>query len=125
MLRRNDKPIYLPFIQHSDLVHIGASRIDSTRWIDIDSDFGVYHQNKLKQYSANKDRVFLASSASLAAQQELHTVLLAHLCNDHHEVYQQRDNGLHAETLKQHWQVNRDSAQPLWDCSLWVQPWGI
>lgn len=121
MLKRNDTPVYLPFMQYPELVHIGASRIDRARWIDIDADFNQYQQNKHQQYSANKDKVFVAAESSLPAQQELHTVLLQHLCADHNDIYQLRDDRLYLATLQQQWAINRDSAAPLWDCSLWVQ----
>ncbi len=121
-------PRYLPFIKHPALINIGASRIDSSDWIEPDNDFKRYYQNKSLQAEVNKSSVYLALDESLEAQEELSALLLKHLTIDHADSYSINKNSLNQESLnlsKQNlnWPLSTPSSdiEQLWRASLWIQ----
>lgn len=128
-MRQINTPRYLPFIKHPALINIGASRIDSSEWIEPDSEFKRYYQNKYLQAEKNKSAVYLALEESLEAQAEFSALLLKHLTADHADSYSISKNSLDQESLnlsKQNlnWPLSTQSPfdmEKLWRASLWIQ----
>lgn len=116
---------FLPFIQQSQIVHMGLNRLDTRRWIQPCTQLPHYQHNKLAARRKLGDRVFAQLPESLPAQQELASLLARHLVQDHPAYAISRHANLCWRTRNAalHWPgvaAAVASGQPLWDASLWV-----
>lgn len=114
----NRRPRHLPHLTHPEILQMGLSPLGSGRWIETDNDVGSYHRHKLDQRARHGDRVYRATPDSLPAQRELARLLLRHLVEDQAGLYRIENDRLRCEPGG--FDVPLDSAEPLWNCSLWV-----
>ena len=97
---------------------MGLSPLGGALWIETDNDLARYRQHKLSQRDLYQERVYRATPSSMAAQRELAQLLLTHLCSQQSELYQLEDDQLRC--LPGEFLAPLDSAEPLWNCSLWL-----
>ena len=119
MLASNEQARYLPFVADPKFMAMGLGRLDAGHWIEPDLSLPAYCDNKLAQRAALGDAAYQALPESLAAQRELHSLLLRHLLADHSDDYQRQGAQLLVPELGMSWAI--DSEQPLWQASLWIQ----
>lgn len=98
---------------------MGLGRLDAGRWIEPDSSLPDYYDNKLAQRAWLGDAVYRSLPESVAAQRELHGLLLQHLLADHGDDYRRDGQQLLLPEFGMSWSL--DSEQSLWQASLWVQ----
>lgn len=112
--------LLLPFMQSSEMVHMGLGRLDSAGWIPPCAKLPHYLHNKLRVRRQFGERVCACLPGSAAAQRELHSLLLAHLCRDHALRYALSAGCLHwrgpGGALR--WPLH--GGEPLWGASCWI-----
>lgn len=101
------------------MLDMGLAPLKPACWIEPDDQLPQYHQNKIEQRRLLGDRVYRALPESLPAVQELHGLLLNHLCTDHGDCYRMQGDRLLFSTQELSWAMNRQPS--LWQASLWVQ----
>ena len=74
---------------------IGLSALDSSRWIEPDSDLAHYLAEKRDLAATRLPEIFRATDDSLAAQQECLTELVSHLETQHQELYRRDGDLMH------------------------------
>jgi hypothetical protein len=118
VLYDNNRPRYLPHLDHPEVLQMGLSPLGAAGWIETDNHIGAYHRHKLQQRHRLGDRVYRATAGSLDAQRELADLLLTHLSVDQDPLYRVANAHLHC--LPGKFSTELESAEPLWNCSLWL-----
>ena len=119
------QPPYLPFLTHPDVVHMGLAPLALECWIEPDSEFISYYENKKKLFTDCPEQVYLELPESLAAQKEFAERLSAHLLQDHGGDYtaQRSLQNQPVMQLKEHkltFPIAVDE-RSLWNAGLWIQ----
>lgn len=79
-------PKYTPYAKASSFV-IGLSALDPTHWIEPDEDLGVFLDEKARLRETLFDAIFRQVDGSESGQRECLDLLIAHLTEDHPELY--------------------------------------
>ncbi|NND68400.1 MAG: DUF3445 domain-containing protein [Halioglobus sp.] len=111
-------PPYLPHLASGEVLQMGLSPLADAPWIETDSDLPRYHSHKLAERRRNEKAVYRTEAGSEPAQEELATLLLAHLTQEQPAWYELRDNTLCYKPAGLEMPVTGD--EPLWQASLWV-----
>lgn len=118
------QPVYLPFLDNPEVVHMGLIQLPAENWIQPDNQFERYYDNKVALYAKTPAGVYAELPESLDAQQELSGRLLAHLLQCHGSEYVQVKNLEKNRQLlsygKYQWPIEA-SDKRLWHSSLWIQ----
>lgn len=118
VLYDNDRPRYLPHMQHPQVLHMGLAPLGAAQWIETDNHLGAYHEHKLQQRARLGEQVCRATPGSLSAREELAALLLEHLLQEQADIYECDGATLHCRAGG--YSVPIDGDEPLWNCSLWV-----
>jgi len=118
LLHSRVKPVYLPEPDQHTVLRLALRRLDPRVWLVVDEDFPAFHQHKLFVRQAGFDKVYQALPCSEAAQQELHTLVLDHLVQDHPDSFQPQDGEIACLALGRRFPCAFES---LWHTSLLVQ----
>jgi dimethylamine monooxygenase subunit A len=109
---------YLPHMHNPDVLQMGLSPLPPNCWIEPDLDLPAFHAHKTQQRRLLGSRVYCAQPESVAAQQELATLLFEHLLQDHPEFYAVEGDTLQCAAGA--FTVTRSPEEPLWTASLSV-----
>ncbi|MFC6635369.1 heme-dependent oxidative N-demethylase family protein [Microbulbifer taiwanensis] len=118
---QDSSALLLPFMQSADMVHMGLQRLDDSQWIQPCQNLPHYFHNRLRARRCLGDRVFAQLPRSMAAQRELHQLLLQLLCRHQRRAYS-IEGGLlrwRGEGASLCWPL-ADGGEPLWTASQWV-----
>lgn len=76
-------PRYLAILKHPRFIEMGLTPLEPLSWLEIDSGFQQYQQNKLGLYHSRPANVFAATEESKCAQLEFSEYLSSHLHRFH------------------------------------------
>lgn len=92
---------------------LGLKPLDPSNWIEIDANFSQQIKLKAQLLRDCPDRVFASLPHSIAAQQEVLDLLIAHLRQFYPQQYQQQGNKLHSLQTQQTWDLTDFAQRPL------------
>ena len=79
-------PAHTPYDGTSKLFTIGLKPLDPSRWIEVDEHREAYLSEKRRLYAELPDKVFLAETDTLGAQQEVLDLVVDHLARHHPDI---------------------------------------
>lgn len=112
------QPHHLPHLARPDILHMGLEPITAEQWIEPHAEPGSWVEHKRIQRARLGARAYRAAPESLAAQQELAELLLAHLTATDGDSYRLRPDGLQLPSGGP--VLPLPGEEPLWDASLWI-----
>jgi len=110
---------HLPHLDHPGMLQLATAAVPLQAWLEPVATLTPWLQHKRAQRAALQDRVSRADAASLPAQRELAELLAQHLCSAHGGHYRRARGRLYRDDEALDWPV-LDTAEPLWNASLWV-----
>jgi len=118
-------PPYLPFLDNPGIVHMGLSPLSAEHWIEPDSQFLNYYENKQALFATQPEQVYAELPESHAAQKEFAERLSVYLMRYHSGDYfaqtsLQKKNVIQLREHHLTFPVLADE-QCLWNAGLWIQ----
>lgn len=92
---------------------LGLRPLDPSDWIEINADFSQQIELKTQLLRDCPDQVFASLPQSIAAQQEVLDLLIAHLLQYHPQQYQQQGDKLYSVQTEQTWNLTDFAHRPL------------
>jgi hypothetical protein len=92
---------------------LGLKPLDLSEWIEIDENFAQQIALKMQLLRDRPDEVFASLPESIAAQQEVLDLLIAHLLKFYPQQYQQQEDKLYHISTGQPWNLPDFAQNPL------------
>jgi dimethylamine monooxygenase subunit A len=114
-------PHFRPYRWATPEFQVGLQPISSRDWLLVDGNYVDFMVAKRDHLTRSPERFYKAMPCSLAAQRELRRMVVAHLVDVHTALFSMSDRALVCAARNHSWDLQDESAEPLWQLSDFVQ----